>query len=94
MHSTVALAAFQGRLTTPIQLSDNITYWRNNSYPIAFQNHAAGFILTGNNITISGNGTGGINGNGDVWYTAEAGVTQPGRPMVRIHLQPSLLSMH
>ncbi|KAH8657944.1 putative extracellular exo-polygalacturonase [Xylariales sp. PMI_506] len=62
-------------------LSDNITYWRNNSYPIAFQNHAAGFILTGRNISIYGNSTGGINGNGDVWYTAEAGVTQPGRPM-------------
>ncbi|KAI0973398.1 putative galacturan 1,4-alpha-galacturonidase C [Xylaria arbuscula] len=61
--------------------SDNITYWRNNSYYIAFQNHWAGFVLTGKDITIDGGGTGGVDGNGDLWYTAEAGDTQPGRPM-------------
>ncbi|KAI9730717.1 MAG: hypothetical protein M1834_005686 [Cirrosporium novae-zelandiae] len=61
--------------------SDDLSYWRNNSYPVAFQNHRAGFIITGDNITINGYGTGGINGNGDTWYTAEAGDTQPGRPM-------------
>ncbi|KAL4805763.1 pectin lyase fold/virulence factor [Aspergillus unguis] len=61
--------------------SDNLSYWRNNSYPIEFQNHAAGFILSGSGITINGYGTGSINGNGDPWYTDEAGVTQPGRPM-------------
>ncbi|KAI0478299.1 putative galacturan 1,4-alpha-galacturonidase C [Xylaria cf. heliscus] len=61
--------------------SNNITYWRNNSYHIEFQNHWAGFVLTGKDITILGNGTGGINGNGDVWYTEEAGGTQAGRPM-------------
>ena len=37
--------------------------------------------MTGDNIHIDGYGTGGIFGNGDVWYTAEAGDTQPGRPM-------------
>ncbi|MCJ1447651.1 MAG: hypothetical protein MMC23_008162 [Stictis urceolatum] len=62
-------------------LSDNLDYWRNNSYPIAFQNHHAGFVITGDYIRINGYGTGGINGNGDAWYTAEAGNTQPGRPM-------------
>jgi hypothetical protein len=62
--------------------SDNLTYWRQESYPIAFQNHRAGFILTGDGIRINGYGTGGINGNGDTWYTAESGQTQPGRPMV------------
>ncbi|KAF2240097.1 glycoside hydrolase family 28 protein [Viridothelium virens] len=61
--------------------SADLAYWRNNSYPIAFQNHHAGFIITGDHITIDGYGTGGINGNGDAWYTAEAGNTQPGRPM-------------
>lgn len=66
---------------TNSQFSDNLSYWRNNSYPIAFQNHHAGFILTGDGVHIDGYGTGGINGNGDVWYTAEAGNTQPGRPM-------------
>ena len=47
--------------------STDLSYWRNNSYPIAFQNHHAGFILTGDGIQIDGYGTGGINGNGDVW---------------------------
>ncbi|KAI1124638.1 putative extracellular exo-polygalacturonase [Nemania abortiva] len=61
--------------------SDNITYWRNNTYHIAFQNHWAGFVLTGKGITIDGGGTGGVDGNGDTWYTAEAGNTQAGRPM-------------
>ncbi|KAJ0415905.1 pectin lyase fold/virulence factor [Aspergillus carlsbadensis] len=61
--------------------SDNLTYWRANSYPIEFQNHAAGFVLSGSGITINGHGTGGINGNGDVWYEDEKGVTKVGRPM-------------
>ncbi|GME27198.1 uncharacterized protein LTHEOB_7963 [Neofusicoccum parvum] len=65
--------------------SPDLAYWRNNSYHIEFQNHAAGFILTGDGIWIDGYGTGGIFGNGETWYVAEAaspvGDTQPGRPM-------------
>lgn len=65
--------------------SDDLSYWRNNSYHIEFQNHAAGFILTGDHIRIDGHNTGGIHGNGNTWYEAEAaspvGDTQPGRPM-------------
>lgn len=58
--------------------SPDIEYWRQpaNHYPIAFQNHAASFVLTGDGIHIDGYGTGMIEGNGDVWYTAEAGTTQ------------------
>ncbi|KAI8199042.1 putative galacturan 1,4-alpha-galacturonidase C [Colletotrichum sp. SAR 10_76] len=61
--------------------SNNITYWRSNSYFIEFQNHRAAFILTGDGIHIDGHGTGGIHGNGDTWYTSEAGETVEGRPM-------------
>ncbi|PLB46848.1 galacturan 1,4-alpha-galacturonidase C [Aspergillus steynii IBT 23096] len=61
--------------------SDDLNYWRNHSYPVAFQNHRAGFVISGRKISIDGYGTGGIDGNGNVWYTAEAGDTQPGRPM-------------
>lgn len=63
--------------------SPDYEYWRRpaNHYPIFFQNHAASFVLTGDGITIDGYGTGMIEGNGDVWYTVEAGDTQPGRPM-------------
>ncbi|WYZ46613.1 hypothetical protein EsH8_IX_000838 [Colletotrichum jinshuiense] len=61
--------------------SDNLTHWRSDSYFIAFQNHRAGFVMTGDGIHIDGYGTGGIHGNGDAWYTAEAGTTVEGRPM-------------
>ncbi|KAL4770825.1 pectin lyase fold/virulence factor [Aspergillus nidulans var. acristatus] len=61
--------------------SDNLTYWRANSYPITFQNHAAGFVLSGSGITTNGYGSGGINGNGESCYVDEQGTTRPGRPM-------------
>lgn len=63
------------------EFSTNLNYWRNNSFPIAFQNHHAGFIISGNDIHIDGYGTGGINGNGNAWYNAEQKITLPGRPM-------------
>ena len=63
------------------QMSDDLNYWRNNSYPIAFQNHHAGIIFSGERIYINGYGTGGINGQGNAWYNVEQKVTQPGRPM-------------
>ncbi|KAF2660913.1 glycoside hydrolase family 28 protein [Lophiostoma macrostomum CBS 122681] len=61
--------------------SEDLDYWRNNSYHIEFQNHAAGFVITGDHIRIDGHGTGGIDGNGQVWYYAERGNPPPGRPM-------------
>ena len=66
--------------------SEDIEFWRNNNYHIEFQNHAASFVLTGDHIRIDGYGTGGIDGNGEVWYYAErgnetTGATQPGRPI-------------
>ncbi len=61
--------------------SDDLAYWRNSSYAVAFQNHRAGFIVSGDRIRINGYGTGGIDGSGNAWYTAEAGNSKPGRPM-------------
>ena len=63
------------------QYSNDLDSWRNNSYHVEFQNHWAGFVLTGDNIHIDGFGKGGIDGNGDLWYTQEKGTTRPGRPM-------------
>ncbi|KAL1906946.1 hypothetical protein Sste5344_007242 [Sporothrix stenoceras] len=63
------------------EFSTNLSYWRDNGYPIAFQNHQAGFVLSGERIRINGHGTGGIDGSGDSWYEAEQGSTQAGRPM-------------
>ena len=64
-------------------MSPDIAYWQQpqNHYPISFQNHAAAIVFTGDGIHIDGYGTGGIYGNGDVWYTYDAGNTTAGRPM-------------
>jgi polygalacturonase len=85
LHLSVSNTEFdwQGQWT----FSDNLTYWRSNSYIIPFQNHRAAFILSGSNISINGHQhpwtslTPNIHGNGDPWYTAEAGNTIEGRPM-------------
>jgi galacturan 1,4-alpha-galacturonidase len=77
------------QMLTMFKFSEDLEYWRNNSYHIEFQNHAAGFVLTGDHIKIDGHGTGGINGNGQIWYFDErnetkgatVGATRPGRPM-------------
>ncbi|OBT38894.1 hypothetical protein VE00_10583 [Pseudogymnoascus sp. WSF 3629] len=61
--------------------SDDTSYWRENSYYIAFQNHRAGFILSGDNINVDGYNSGGINGNGDFWYDEDKGISTEGRPM-------------
>ncbi|KAJ3548534.1 hypothetical protein NM208_g963 [Fusarium decemcellulare] len=61
--------------------SRNTTYWRHNSYYIPFQNHRAGFIISGDNIHVDGLGRGGIDGNGDVWYDEDKGKSTEGRPM-------------
>ncbi|RYP45663.1 hypothetical protein DL768_008007 [Monosporascus sp. mg162] len=62
-------------------MSADLEYWRNNTYKIAFQNHAAGIVFSGSGLTIDGHGTGLIDGNGDAWYGTEQGKTRPGRPM-------------
>ncbi|KAF2432582.1 polygalacturonase [Tothia fuscella] len=81
LHATVHNISIEWRGT--LTMSDDITYWRNpaNTFPIAFQNHATSFILSGSSITVTGYGTGGIDGNGDAWYNAEEAHTRPGRPM-------------
>lgn len=64
-------------------LKPDIEYWANNNshYFIHFQNHVAAIVFSGDRFTINGHGTGGIFGNGNVWYQAEKGNTKYGRPM-------------
>jgi galacturan 1,4-alpha-galacturonidase len=77
--------------------SPNLIYWRKNAYHIPFQNHAAGFVLTGDGIWINGHTTGSIHGNGNTWYEAESaspvGDTQPGRPMPFVFWNASSVSV-
>lgn len=61
--------------------SADLAYWREHAFPIAFQNHRAGFVVSGARIALRGHGSGVVNGSGNSWYTAEEGETQPGRPM-------------
>ncbi|CAI6089534.1 unnamed protein product [Clonostachys chloroleuca] len=44
-------------------------------------NHRAGFILSGDKIRLNGYHEGGIDGNGDVWYEEDKGISTEGRPM-------------
>ncbi|KAE8315245.1 Putative galacturan 1,4-alpha-galacturonidase A [Aspergillus transmontanensis] len=63
--------------------SDDITYWVNNSYRIDFQNQSTAWRITGHDYVVDGGPErGGIDGNGQLWYTwAKGGSNVFGRPM-------------
>ncbi|KAI9923765.1 hypothetical protein MW887_008393 [Aspergillus wentii] len=63
--------------------SDNINYWVNNSYRVDFQNQSTAWRITGHDYEIDGGRQmGGIDGNGQLWYTwAKGGSNVFGRPM-------------
>ncbi|CAD6572553.1 MAG: hypothetical protein TREMPRED_000571, partial [Tremellales sp. Tagirdzhanova-0007] len=66
-----------------IKYSDDIYYWTNNSWHIpALQNQALALSFMGDNFVLDGHNVGGINGNGQVWYSYAKGVGNVfGRPM-------------
>lgn len=64
IHLSHSLLSIQGWLS----FSTNITHWVENRIPFEFQNLALGWIIRGDNYVIDGHGTGGIFGNGQVWY--------------------------
>ncbi|TFK52947.1 pectin lyase-like protein [Heliocybe sulcata] len=65
----------------------DIQYWLdpNNTYRVVFiQNQASWFVVTGNDFTIDAHGVGGIQGNGQTWWTYYANRTREdgdGRPI-------------
>ena len=63
--------------------SDDISYWVNNSYPVDFQNQSSAWRVTGHDYVVDGGPKmGGIDGNGQVWYTWSRGIGNIfGRPM-------------
>lgn len=75
-------------------MTPDLKYWRNNSFPVAFQNHAAGIIFSGSNITINAHGIGGVHGNGEAWYNDEKEITRPGRPMPFVLWNVSDIAVH
>ncbi|KZT52552.1 glycoside hydrolase family 28 protein [Calocera cornea HHB12733] len=67
-----------------LSFSTDLAYWINNSFMTDFQNQVTAWIVTGSNWTISGGAfnAGGIDGNGQAWYTRAAGFgNQAGRPI-------------
>lgn len=65
-----------------ISFSDDIDHWVKNRVPIEFQNLALAWIITGHNYVLDGHGSGGIYGNGQVWYDwAKDEGNKYGRPM-------------
>lgn len=50
--------------------SDDITYWVNNAYRFDFQNQSTAWRVTGHDYVVDGGPhMGGIDGNGQLWYT-------------------------
>ncbi|KAE8153670.1 Putative galacturan 1,4-alpha-galacturonidase A [Aspergillus avenaceus] len=63
--------------------SDDINYWVNNSYRVDFQQQSTAWRITGHDYVVDGGPhRGGIDGNGQLWYTwAKGGSNVFGRPM-------------
>ncbi|KAJ9098624.1 hypothetical protein QFC21_004271 [Naganishia friedmannii] len=53
-----------------IQYTPNITYWSPNSIYLEYQNATTAWYLSGENVTLQGDG--GIDGSGQVWWNAYA----------------------
>ena len=64
-----------------LKYSDDIQYWIHNAWSIpALQNQSLGLSFLGNDFVLDGNNVGGVDGNGQVWYTYSRGVGNvPGR---------------
>jgi hypothetical protein len=66
-----------------LHFSDDLTYWIENSYRFDFQNQSTAWRVTGSDYVVDGGpGMGGIDGNGQTWYTWAKNVGNVfGRPM-------------
>lgn len=63
--------------------SDDISYWVRSSYPVDFQNQSSAWRITGHDYEVNGGRSmGGIDGNGQLWYTWAKGRSNVhGRPI-------------
>ena len=79
--------AFYTNARHPLQFKPDIQYWLNasNTYRVIFiQDQASWFVVTGHDFTLDAHGTGGINGNGQPWWSYFATRTREdgdGRPV-------------
>ncbi|PWY88846.1 exopolygalacturonase A [Aspergillus sclerotioniger CBS 115572] len=80
---TTHLANSRLEIGGTLLFSDDIDYWVNNSYRVDFQNQSSAWRITGHDYVIDGGPhQGGIDGNGQLWYTwAKGGSNVFGRPI-------------
>ncbi|KAJ7779678.1 putative rhamnogalacturonase A [Mycena metata] len=65
-----------------LSFTPDIDYWIANSYRFPFQNQSIAWHITGRDFVVDGHGTGGVFGNGQVWYSWARGAGNLyGRPM-------------
>lgn len=72
------------RIHGTLSFSPDIAYWIENSHRIQFQNQSTAWIIEGHDFTIDGGGwnQGGIDGNGQAWYSYARGQSNLfGRPV-------------
>ncbi|KAI5778849.1 putative exopolygalacturonase X [Geopyxis carbonaria] len=53
-----------------LEFSDDVDYWKDNAFPLTFQNATTFWMLGGEDVNLYGGGT--LDGNGQVWYDAYA----------------------
>ncbi|KAF5368300.1 hypothetical protein D9757_010527 [Collybiopsis confluens] len=79
---TVGLSNVHIDLTGRMLWSTNITYWRNNSLPLPYQNQTTAWVLGGDNVVFDGHNVGTFDGNGQVWYDFAGSISNlAGRPI-------------
>ncbi|KAK7062812.1 hypothetical protein VNI00_000305 [Paramarasmius palmivorus] len=70
-----------------LKFKPDVQYWLNseNTYRVVFiQSQASWFVITGKNFVVDGHGTGGLDGNGQTWWSYFANRTRQdgdGRPI-------------
>lgn len=70
-----------------ITFSSDIDQWVKHRIPLPFQNLALAWVIRGANYVINGYGTGGIDGNGEVWYNwAKEEGNKYGRLVMRVSI--------
>ena len=91
LHGYLSVTAlfdlYPRRVLIVFQFKPDIEYWlnANNTYRVIFiQDQASWFVITGHDFVIDAHSTGGINGNGQPWWTYFANRTREdgdGRPV-------------
>ncbi|CAL5873439.1 uncharacterized protein PFLUO_LOCUS7718 [Penicillium psychrofluorescens] len=79
--NTTNLANCDVSVRGELRFSDDIAYWRNNSYSVVLQDQVTAWLFGGKDVNVHFDG-GWYNGQGQAWYTENRNTSnQPGRPI-------------